>query len=328
MFEPELFGLSSPALWSLAQSLVTPTLGFLFLYLMRLPLAELSFLPKTQYTPPVWVVPFFAHGSTFVLVALLSANLFLNWSYERERADGIKPELFLVRELDTSGQHLVKVAVVVKSYDGLSGFRVLANGYDVFSSGRNCVTSFQCTATAAKAENDAREFIMRRLSGGSVFELNKTDSLPKEIAVNHYLASGQNYLDVVSENSGTGLCELSVEIDLAAEAGQYERYLLEIHPYRDPRGDEEPKHRGPLLKQEVFYSGGTGSGSTVPRYKTSAIERRNSVCEKIRISLNLTEPQARALSSDADFAAYFVSRQKEYVCETIGKPIPGCRSGP
>src|SRR5262245_46836363 len=33
MFAPEIFGLSSSALWGLAQSLVTPTLGFLFLYL-------------------------------------------------------------------------------------------------------------------------------------------------------------------------------------------------------------------------------------------------------------------------------------------------------
>jgi hypothetical protein len=324
VFEPEIFGLSSSALWGLTQALVTPTLGFLFLYLMRLPIAKLPFLQaEVDYKPPTWVLPTFAHCSTFALVTIASTNLFLTRWYERELAEDIKPELFLVRELDTRDKVLVKVAVVLTSYDGLSAFKMVANGYHLFSSNRDCVATFQCTPTADQAERSAAEFKRLRVSGGSVYELNKTNSLPHEITLNHYLASGQNYLDVISENSGTGGCELTVEINFTTAANKREHYLLSILPHRDPDQGEEPKQQGPLLASEVFHAGGS-HGDVIRRYKTPTLERRNAVCERIRISMKLTEAQGQALSNSTDFRSHLLSRQKAYICETIGKPIPGC----
>jgi hypothetical protein len=326
MFEPEIFDLPSSALWSLTQALVTPTLGFLFLYLLRLPLAGLFFLPKdTKYTPPAWVLPLFAHGSTFALVAIASTNVFLNRWHEQELGDAIKPEMFLVRELNTNGKQLTNVAIVLKSYDGFSNFGIFANGYHVFSSDRDCVTSFQCTAAGAEAETEARKFKKLRASGGSVYEFNKTNSLPHKTALNHYLTPDQNYLDVISENAGTGSCELSIEVVVESENNKMERYLLSIH---SDQSDVETKHQGPLIAEEDFHSGGPKYGETVERYKTPALERRNVVCEKIRISMRLTIEQALKLSSDTDFASNFLSRQKAYVCETIGKPYDDCKGKP
>src|SRR5262245_6111818 len=313
MFEPEIFGLSSSMLWSLAQALVAPALGFLFLYLMRLPLSELSILPiKTEYTPPRWVLPVFAHGLSFLLVAIVSTNLFLNRLHERELADELAPDLFLVRDFDMKSRRPTKVAAVLESYDGLSGLKIFANGYHVFGSNRDCVASFQCTSDAAKADEDMKKFIAHRDRGGAVYELNKTNSLPYEVVLNHYLTGGENYLDVISENSGTGSCELSVAIVLTSERDQQERYLVSIHPYRAPDGGQEPKRRRPLAGQEVFYSGGPADGHMIERYKTPTLERRNVVCERIRISVKLSEEQARTLSNDADFESHYLSRQKAY----------------
>jgi hypothetical protein len=82
------------------------------------------------------------------------------------------------------------------------------------------------------------------------------------------------------------------------------------------------------MPQETFYSGGAKSADAIARYNTPIVERRNVVCESIRIALRLTAAQADGLSTDGDFASYFLARQKAYVCETIGKPLPRCGSRP
>jgi hypothetical protein len=329
MFEPEIFGLASPALWSLTQALVTPTLGFLFLYLMRLPLPEFSFLPrKTEYTPPAWVLPIFAHGSIFALVAIVSTNVILNNVHARALADDVKSDLFLVRDVYTDGKRLTKVAIVLKSYDGLSGFKIFANGYHIFSSDRNCVAAFQCTQIADKAEREMEEFKRRRVSGGSLYELNKTNTFPLEIPLNNYLAVGQNYLEVISENSGTGGCGLSAEIVLTTEQNQHERYLLKILPHPASPERKQPNRRSDLISEEEFYTGGPISGETIERDKTPTPDKRNVVCERIRIPVKLTEEQGQKLSTEAEFESHFRSRQKAYVCETIGKPLSDCGPRP
>lgn len=74
---------------------------------MGLPFLEFSFLPKTQYTPPRWMVSLFAHRLIFALVLLLSTNVFLNRTDEQKLAKAISPEFFLVREFDVEGKRLL-----------------------------------------------------------------------------------------------------------------------------------------------------------------------------------------------------------------------------
>ena len=75
-----------------------------------------------------------------------------------------------------------------------------------------------------------------------------------------------------------------------------------------------------LQQDEHFYAGAqNATDMQVEPYKTSAHERRNVVCERIRIVLPLTEQQAAALSPASDFGAYFKALQADYICATIGK---------
>jgi hypothetical protein len=191
----------------------------------------------------------------------------------------------------------------------------------VFSSDRECVATFQCKPRDdAPAMQDAYVFRTLRLTGGSLSDLSRRNSLDDEIVLNHYLTAGQNYLDLISENGGTGGCALSAQLILSMERAE-ERYQLHIAPYKG----EEPQRRSRLRAEETLYAGGpVGSGDVVPRYNTSQIERRNVVCERIRISLKLDELQAQELSRYADFASHFMTIHKAYICQTIGKPIPHC----
>jgi hypothetical protein len=86
---------------------------------------------------------------------------------------------------------------------------------------------------------------------------------------------------------------------------------------------KEPNDRGPLATEEVFYSAGPADGDVVKRYNTPTLERRNVVCERIRISTTLSEAQVQSLSNDEAFRSHFMSRQKAYVCETM-QTIPRC----
>ena len=325
MFEAEIFRLSSSTLWSFSQTLITPTLGFLFLYLLRLPLSELYFLPKkTEYQPPAWVLPLFAHVSTFLLVACASATLFLERMHQRALAHAVEPELFLTRHIDLAGKQPAKVSAVVRSYDGLSTLKLLANGYHAFGTDRDCMASFQCTPDHAKASRDAEAFRVLRKSGGSLYEFNRTNSLPHEILLNHYLSGGQNYVDVISANSGSGWCEATIDITIETAQGQRNSHEIRIHPHRAPNGNVATVKQSALPQQEMFYSGGPARGHRIANYNTSAIERQNVVCERIRIVLPLTDQQAQQLSRQLDFESHFLARQKAFVCETVGKPIPGC----
>jgi hypothetical protein len=327
VFEPEILGFASSTLWSLTQALITPTLGFLFLYLMGLPLTKLFFLPdKVEYSPPKWVLPLFTHGSLFIFVAIVSTNVFLNRVHEGDLTAAVSSQLMLTRELETSGSQPTKVVVIVNRYDRFSHFALFANGYHVFSSDRDCVTTFQCTSDAGKAKKDADELKEHRKKGGSLYEMNVTNSLPHKLILNHYLARGRNYIDIISENSGTGLCELSLAFHLMQEQGEELPYFLDIVPLRNAPGAADPKSTSPLDKHEIFHSGGSASGDTIARYGTPTFERRNTVCERIRIAMNLTEDQAARLSSYDDFKEFFLARQKAYVCETIGEPIADCKA--
>jgi hypothetical protein len=323
MFGPEIYGISSATLLAYSQALLTPAAGFVFIYLLGLPLKEIAQLPKVNYTPPAWVVPVFANVVFFAFVLTGACAAFLNFWHENSFAANIKTELFLERTLDLSAKQPTRLSVVLRSYDSFSGFSIVANGYHVLSSNRDCATSFQCTADAAKAKIALEEFIEKRKSGGSLYELDRTNSLPHEVALNHYVHIGQNHLDIVSENSGTGSCEVQFDLVVADDENR-EQFALKIYPYRAAREGQEPKRKGPLSREEDFYSGGSVSGSRVERYNVSATERPYVVCERLRVAFTLSEDQFRRLSPAADFEAYFLARQKSHVCETMNKQMPGC----
>ena len=98
MFDPDILGWSAAAFLTFAQTVLTPALGFLFLYLMQLGLTKLSFVPESaKYKPPRWVLPLFAHGSVFAIVGALSVYVFSQNLREPDLSSAIKSELYLTR---------------------------------------------------------------------------------------------------------------------------------------------------------------------------------------------------------------------------------------
>ncbi len=55
MFEGELFGLSSSEYLHFAGLIISPSIGFLFLYWLKLPLKTIPVPYSDGYTPPAWL---------------------------------------------------------------------------------------------------------------------------------------------------------------------------------------------------------------------------------------------------------------------------------
>jgi hypothetical protein len=325
MFDPEILGWPSLSWVSLAQTLLTPALGFVFLFLMGLPLTKFSWVQgDAKYTPPGWVLPLFALGSVFVIVAAFSAYVFANYRKAPDLSREIKSELFLTRELATADA-LSDVTVALKTYDGFSHFRVFVNGYHVLSTTRDCVATFQCRPQGDEMSiREVAAFYTSTRGRGSVYDLGRMNRLGEQISLKHYLVAGQNHIDVISENAATGGCELTAEIALKRTQDS-KSHLLRVVSH----GGAEPPRSGALQPDELFHAGGTPShDALVERYKTSRHERRGAVCERIRVVLTLTDAQAAALSTDQDFAWHFITLQRDYICATIGAAIPRCEAGP
>ena len=154
MFEPQLFGLLAKDYFGAAQTLFAPAVGFLFLYLLRLPLQKLPIIAAvTEYRPPIWLLPIFALGTWFLFVLFLSIGGWLEIlrsnapsevfarSFQRTRQVAVK---------DDPGLGLKKVQVAVDAYDGRSDFRIFVNGYRIFGSSSNCMLKFQCQEEATR----------------------------------------------------------------------------------------------------------------------------------------------------------------------------------
>ncbi|MGZ8395816.1 MAG: hypothetical protein ACXWVB_04025 [Rhodoplanes sp.] len=320
MFEPDIFGWPASSFLSLSQTLLTPALGFAFLYLMRLPLTKFSWVPgDASYVPSRWVVPLFAQGAVFAMVSAFSVYLFANYFRAPDLSAEIGSEFFLRRELAIADP-ASDVTVALMKYDGFSHFRVFVNGYHVFSTTRDCVASFQCKPEGEeKASKEAIAFNALTTGRGSVYYLSRANPLGEEISLRHYLVAGQNHIDLLSENSATGGCELTAAVAVRS-AQQTRPHALRVFSHRGA----EPLPFG-LLQDEHFYAGGTPPDvGSVERYKTSKHERRGAVCERVRIVLTLTEAQAAALSTDLDFAGHFKALQAEYICATIGSAVERC----
>src|SRR5258706_6936126 len=82
MFDAEIFGITSSQFLQFALTLIGPTVGFVFLYLLSLPLNKLPFVEAIAgYKPPGWLLPTFALGSLYLLVTSFSIAVIL-WRHE------------------------------------------------------------------------------------------------------------------------------------------------------------------------------------------------------------------------------------------------------
>src|ERR1700736_7069451 len=128
MFEPTLFGIAPSQFWSLFRDLLTPTLGFMFLFLLGLPLKGIPFVKDlADYHPPEYLLPVFALGSLFLSTFALGSALFLYLWRENVDETLFSTSFQIVRNLDMIRQDVAAADVRVLHYDGLSNFNISVN---------------------------------------------------------------------------------------------------------------------------------------------------------------------------------------------------------
>ena len=131
-FDSTIFGVGVTELRSFCAAMLTPTLGFVFLYLLGKPLKKLPILEiDSDYQPPRWVLPIFALGSACLISGAFSGSVFLNVLKSRP-----SNEIFLhqyQKDVDftkaTISQSISSASLELDRYDGASTFQFFVNGY-------------------------------------------------------------------------------------------------------------------------------------------------------------------------------------------------------
>ncbi|WP_050630110.1 hypothetical protein [Bradyrhizobium viridifuturi] len=329
MFEPELFGLGSAQYQQAVVSLVTPVLGFLFLYALGLPLKRIPFIDAIEgYSPPTWLLPLFALGSTFILSLCLSISTLLNLLHaypdEGEFAQGFAKERRF-EQLDNLGS-LQSAGIELRDFDGLSNFEILVNGYRVLGSASDCLLSYQCRpgdSVAAAREFEAVQDL--HLRDKSFHHIHSLNSLPHSVDILPYVASGDNFIDVISGNSGVGDCRLVVAISLAfLEATP--SYKVIISP---EQGDDTVQQQAAETISTFFAGGPLVKANEEPPkfikpYGTLWTEGTNRLCERIRIRFKL----AQELISRQMRERILFARHRAALCEVLNNERPYCQREP
>jgi len=190
-FAPEIFGVSSDKLFAISASLVTPALGFLFLYLLRLPLSKLPGIEApAEWKPPRWALPLFALSSTAAVVFAVALGLALEFVPDMPASDEVSAHFGLVRDVSVSDVDAIKSVVVsIGDYDGASDLRIIANGYVQFSTSTNCMMIYQCKPANVEIPSDAKQiFGGLALQYTSLFRVRRRYNLPIDLDVTNAAA--------------------------------------------------------------------------------------------------------------------------------------------
>jgi hypothetical protein len=192
MFDAELFGITAKEFLTSAQALATPTLGFMFLFLLALPLKKLPLIDVADYRPPAWVLPVFAIGSFFAVIFCLTVALSLSALRAPGSTADFERSYGVVRKMTIGPAPLETARLSLLEYDGASNFRFFVNGYRVFGSSANCVMNYQCKkAGDQQAENNFRQLQALKLEGGSIYHIYRLYSLPHVEDISGFLVEGR-----------------------------------------------------------------------------------------------------------------------------------------
>ena len=250
MFDAELLGFTATQYWQFASVILTPTLGFVFVYLLNRPLKRLPLIDAgDDYQPPRWVLPVFAISSLFAATLSISLSAFMLLTVSRSSDSTFLRSYHLERSLEVPEDYgPIRIATVtLKQYDGYSNLDLFVNGYMAFSTETSCAMLYQCNdeASAVSVEENYKQVTMRY---GSMHSLSVTNTLPLNVDLTKYLQSGQNHIDIVSVNSGIGDCALTLDLKLTFNSAELSKNVF-ILPYRTNSSEK--------LEGDVFYSYGS-----------------------------------------------------------------------
>ena len=348
MFAPTLFGITPDQFWSLFRDLLTVTIGFMFLFLLGLPLKDMPLIKDVaHYEPPKYVLPVFAMGSLFLSAFALGSVLFLNVWRENVDETLFNDSFQVVRNLDMKDRDIVAADVRLLRFHQLTNFSMIVNGYRVFGSDSNCAFKYQCVDKANTDEhdidkiekdvaalNDAMDRILKtygwaQLYGGGGFVsaqyMRERFTLPHEESISHFLVEGDNFIDFHAWNSGAGGgCIFGAALKFRSRSGLEDSYEIQIKP--DEGG--MPRQSDDLKTSEIFYAGGeaflSGGQDRLMPYNTYRASHLYRVCERIRIKFTLTKGQANDLSTEPAFASWALSRKKDAFCALLLGAAPYC----
>lgn len=281
MFDAELAGFTATQYWQFASVILTPTLGFVFVYLLNRPLRRLPFIDTgDDYQPPRWVVPVFAISSLFAASLSISISAFMLLMYSHSSDNTFLESHQFERSLEIPEKYgpLRLATVVLKQYDGYSNFDLFVNGYMAFSTETSCAMQYQCNAEA-NAGGLAEKYKQVAARYGSLHDLSSVNNLPLEVNVSKYLQSGQNHIDIVSVNSGIGDCALTLVIRLTLSSGELGRNVF-ILPFHSNSSEK--------LDGDVFYSYGSPPTKLIEPYLTRSADVSYMLCQRIRYTFVLT----------------------------------------
>src|SRR3954454_19544012 len=131
-FDSTIIGVSSTELRSFCTAMLTPMLGFLFLYLLGRPLKKIPIIDvDSDYKPPRWVLPAFALGSTFMVSVAFSCSIFLITLKSRPSAEVFLQQYERSFDLTNSklSQPMSSATLQLEDYVGASTLHFFVNGY-------------------------------------------------------------------------------------------------------------------------------------------------------------------------------------------------------
>ena len=332
MFDPQLFGLSAEDYLRAAQTLFAPMIGFLFLYLLQLPLKTIPFISAaTDYKPPKWLLPIFALGTSFSFVLFLSTGITLQSRSEQAPVDTFIGSFRRTRNIDVKNEpnnELKAIKFALDYYDGRSDFRIFVNGYRIFGSSSNCMLKFQCRDKGdAQAIAAEQEFQQIDLDANSFLHIFERYELPHFEDISNFLLEGGNSIDIHAANAGAGACDLSMRLIFALADGTSREYRTAIKWQSGP----QPLSNGPLLTNEIFFAGGPPASPDVgdeailiDPYRTPKVRIQYRLCERIHIQLSLTSDAVHSLQKEHPWEQWARDRVTQMKCKLEDGPKASC----
>lgn len=311
VFEATLFSLSASTYFSFAMTLFSPTLFLVLVYSLGLSLDELPFIGKIEnYRPPNFVLPLAAVSTLFVMILCVSAGCVLRFYSVQGDQESSFSKLSISRNLIRNDPYLNTAEISVLDYDNDSHFGIYVNGYRILGSHVDCLISQSCNKNGLNLPTShwfKPEWSVRNL------DIRSLDKIDGDFM--QYVIIGENIIDLVSSNSGTGGCNLAIKIRLSNE---YYNIIIKADDIGYVNASQI--HSSSLLNSstETFYS---ASPVFKKFYGTDGSQLPGRLCQRLKIRFTVNSGEMRfdriipkSKTSDIFIACLMMEQKRKKVC--------------
>jgi hypothetical protein len=184
---------------------------------------------------------------------------------------------------------------------------------------------YQCRRVGdSDAERNFQQVQALNAVDASIYHIHRLFSLPHVEDISGFLVSGQNIINIRSDNSGLGDCHLRTGLDLTTTTSPKATYTIEISPDQGKPNTADQS----LQPNEVFLSGGSAetgeANDSIPIYETSRSNGSYRLCQRISILFNLSTDQLRTF--DAHWDLWAQRRRREIICSILADRPEYCRT--